>query len=75
MYEYPQRIYMEQKQCQYYSVCPMKRFYERGKLDKKWIDRYCKGDYDNCVRRKMEESGKWHPDYMLPDGSIDHSLI
>lgn len=48
----------------------MKTYYEQGRLDKKWIDMYCKGDWNSCVRYKLEESGQYHPDYMLPDGTI-----
>ena len=62
------------KDCKWYPVCPMKRFYEKGKLDKKWIELYCKGDWGNCVRYQMEEEGRLHPDWMLPDGSLDERL-
>lgn len=58
------------KTCKWYDVCPLKRFYEEGKLDEKWIEDYCKGDYKSCVRYKMEEGGKPHPDNMLPNGEI-----
>ncbi len=58
------------KECKWFSVCPMKRFYEQGKLDKKWIEKYCKGDWSSCVRYRMEERGEYHPDSMLPDGTI-----
>ena len=60
--------------CKWYDCCPMKRFYQAGKLDKKWIENYCFGDNLKCVRYKMEESGKNHPDNILPDGRIDKSL-
>jgi len=40
----------------------MKRFYEKGKLDKKWIELYCKGDWESCVRYQMEEKGELHPE-------------
>ncbi|OPX32622.1 MAG: uracil-DNA glycosylase [Candidatus Latescibacteria bacterium 4484_181] len=60
--------------CKWYPVCPMKRFYEKGKLDKKWIELYCKGDWESCVRYQMEEEGKPHPDWMLPDGTLDEKL-
>ncbi|HDN97808.1 MAG TPA: uracil-DNA glycosylase [bacterium] len=60
--------------CKWYPVCPMKRFYEEGKLDKKWIELYCKGDWESCVRYQMEEKGEFHPDWMLPDGSLDERL-
>lgn len=60
--------------CRWYHVCPMKRFFEEGRLDKKWIDGYCKGNFSSCVRRKMEEEGRYHPDNMLPDGTINKRL-
>ena len=52
----------------------MKRYFEEGKLDIKWIDGYCKGNYRRCIRREMEEKGKYHPDNMLPDGTINEKL-
>jgi len=60
--------------CKWYPVCPMKRFYEEGYLEKEWINRYCQGDWENCVRYQMEERGEFHPDWMLPDGNIDEKL-
>jgi DNA polymerase len=52
----------------------MKVYYERGKLDKKWIDEYCMGDWESCVRYEMEERQEPHPDYMLPNGDIRKEL-
>ena len=60
--------------CKWYSMCPMKRYYEEGRLDAEWIRRFCKGDWRRCVRYEMEESGRPHPDWMLPDGTIDTRL-
>ena len=60
--------------CKWYEVCPMKRYYEKGILDRRWVELYCKGDWENCVRYDMAEKGKPHPDYMLPDGSLDKDL-
>ncbi|MBN1898181.1 MAG: uracil-DNA glycosylase [Spirochaetes bacterium] len=60
--------------CIWYAFCPMKRFVEQGLLDKKWIRKYCFGDQSQCVRKKLEDEGKYHPDNMLPDGSIDERL-
>jgi len=60
--------------CKWFSCCPMKRFYEEGKIQKRWIELYCKGDWKSCVRYHMEEKGEPHPDWMLPDGSLDESL-
>jgi len=53
----------------------MKRFFEEGRLDEKWIKEYCKGNYRECVRYRMEDEGKPHPDNMLPDGSIDKKNV
>jgi len=61
-------------ECKWYQVCPMKYFYKQGKLKKYWIEYYCKGDWEKCVRYWMEEKGQYHPDEMLPDGSINENL-
>jgi len=61
-------------QCRWYPVCPMKRFRDAGLLDEKWVRLYCKGDWRGCVRYRMEAEGRPHPDWMLPDGSLDESL-
>ncbi len=60
--------------CKWFSVCPLKRFYETGRLEEKWVELYCKGDWINCVRYEKEELGNYHPDWMLPDGSLDEKL-
>lgn len=65
---------MKQKECKWYFACPMKYFFEQGKLNKKWIENYCHGDWKNCVRYQKEENGIYHPDNMLPDGEIDENL-
>ena len=43
---------MDGKVCKWYEVCPMKRFYEQGKLEGEWVEEYCKGDYRRCVRAR-----------------------
>jgi len=62
------------KNCKWFLVCPMKRFFEKGQLKKKWIDLYCRGDWKSCTRYQMEENGEYHPDCMLPDGTTDKKL-
>jgi len=52
----------------------MKSLAEQGLLDPKWRQLYCLGDWENCKRYWMEERGGYHPDWMLPDGSIDEEL-
>ncbi len=61
-------------QCMWYPVCPMKRYYDLGELDEHWVSRYCHGDWNRCVRYKMEAEGEPHPDWMLPDGQLDERL-
>jgi DNA polymerase len=68
------RKLMKMSECRWYPVCPMKRYYEEGKLDKKWIESYCKGDWESCVRYQMEERGEYHPDWMLPNGKLREEL-
>ena len=61
-------------ECKWYKVCPMKKFYENGKIGEKWINNYCKGNWLKCIRYQMEEKHQYHPDYMMPDGSINKAL-
>jgi len=62
------------RECKWRRVCPMTRYYEDGRLDSRWIELFCKGDWESCKRYQLEERGIWHPDNMLPNGSIDESL-
>lgn len=52
----------------------MKRYYEKGLLEKKWVKDYCWSNWNNCIRYQMEEKGEYHPDWMLPDGSLNEQL-
>ena len=58
------------KICYWFDMCPLKKFYEQGRIDKRWIEDYCFGDFSKCVRRKMEEKNLYHPDNMMPDGTV-----
>jgi hypothetical protein len=62
------------KECKWYKVCPMAFYFENNKLDRKWVDDYCYGDWKSCRRYYNEENGIPHPDNMLPNGEIDESL-
>jgi len=68
------KLWILLEDCKWYPLCPMKRFYEEGILDRKWIELYCKGDWESCIRYHMEERGEPHPDWMLPDGTVDEKL-
>jgi len=52
----------------------MKFFLEQGKLDRYWIDKYCQGNWEKCVRYQKEKAGIYHPDNMMPDGIINVNL-
>jgi hypothetical protein len=65
---------MGNQHCIWYNVCPMKNFYEEGKIKREWIEQYCLKYNPACVRKQMESKGIPHPDNMLPDGSIREDL-
>ncbi|BFN38038.1 MAG: hypothetical protein ACP5DQ_08625 [Bacteroidales bacterium] len=52
----------------------MKFYFEKGKIEKSWIQQYCRGDWEACVRYQKEEAGIYHPDNMMPDGHINTNL-
>ena len=64
------------KVCRWYNeTSGMKRAYDHGLLDKKWIEEYCWDGGKECVRKKkFEEEGYISPDYVLPDGTVDENL-
>ncbi|MGM0441940.1 MAG: uracil-DNA glycosylase [Elusimicrobiota bacterium] len=62
------------KKCKWYSSFSIKYFYESGFLDKKWITKYCKGDWENCIRYWKKKRGEQCSDELLPDGTIDKNL-
>lgn len=65
---------MNNKECKWYQVCPMKYYYQEGKLDEHWISEYCRNNWHKCERYKKEENNIYHPDNMLPNGKIDNRL-
>ncbi|MFP4466835.1 MAG: uracil-DNA glycosylase [Candidatus Goldiibacteriota bacterium] len=62
------------KICKWYNICPIKYYIEAGFLDNKWAENYCLKSNKECRRYQSEEKSIFHPDNMLPDGSIDHKL-
>ena len=62
------------KPCKWYPTCPIKTFTEQGKLERTWIENYCLVGNKSCRRYQMEEKGEYHPDAMLPDGTIREDL-
>jgi hypothetical protein len=64
----------DRKKCKWYDLCPVKHYYEAGLIERTWVLDYCFGAYKSCVRYLMEEAGETHPDWMMPDGSVDERL-
>ena len=53
--------------CPYFSECPI---FERFSTEtSKYISQYCKGDFEECERKKRKEAGQQVPPSLLPDGS------
>ncbi len=62
------------KPCKWYYACPIRQYTEKGKLERYWIENYCLVNNNNCIRYQMEEKGRYHPDNLLPDGTIRNDL-
>ena len=62
--------------CRWYNeTSGVKRSYDLGLIDKKWVENYCWKGGKSCVRKKrFEEEGYVSPDYVLPDGTIGESV-
>jgi len=62
--------------CKWYNLCPLREFEKQGKLGKEWENKYCKteNNWKNCKRYQMEEENLYHPDNMMPDGTIDKRI-
>jgi len=43
------------KTCKWFPVCPMKFYWEAGKLDDKYIKDFCHGDWLSCVRYQKKK--------------------
>lgn len=65
---------MAQKVCKWYNICPIKTFFEKGKIELKWIEQYCFQGGNGCKRMEMEDQGIFEPYNMLPNGEIDENL-
>ena len=65
---------MENK-CKWFDICPLRKFEKEQKLDFKWRDKYCLDDFLHCQRYIETSKGISHPTNMLPDGSVNKSLL
>ena len=65
---------LKKKTCKWYHCCPINYYTKRGLLERKWVEEYCLIGNKDCVRYHMEERGEYHPDNMLPDGTVREGL-
>jgi hypothetical protein len=67
---------MKKNFCVWYNeTSGVKRAYDLGLIDKKWVQNYCWNGGRGCIRKKrFEEEGCVSPDYVLPDGTISERV-
>jgi hypothetical protein len=53
----------------------VKRAYDLGLIEKKWVEEYCWKGGEGCLRKKrFEEEGHVSPDYVLPNGTASERI-
>ena len=62
--------------CRWYNeTSGVKKAYDLGLIDKKWVEDYCWTGGRGCLRKKrFEEEGYVSPDYVLPDSTISEKV-
>ena len=62
--------------CRWYNeTSAVKRAYDAGLIERRWVEDYCWNGGKNCVRkRRFEQEGYVSPDHVLPDGSVSEEL-
>ena len=56
------------KDCEFMEKCPIYGKFSFEGLENVFIALYCKGDFDNCERKKLKISGQEVPEKLLPNG-------
>ena len=62
--------------CRWYNeTSGVKRAYDLGLIDERWVRDYCLNGGEGCVRKmRFENEGYVSPDYVLPDGSVSEAV-
>ncbi len=62
--------------CRWYYAPPLRQQEKNGKIDLHWAEQYCKSSDGpkKRIRYELGQEGVYHPDNMLPDGSIYKAL-
>jgi len=61
--------------CKWFNICPLRKFEKERKLNLVWRNKYCLSSFQKCQRYIEALKKIPHPVNMLPDGSINKSLI
>ena len=66
----------EKDLCVWYNeTSGVKRAYDLGLIDRKWVENYCWNGGKGCIRKqKFEREGYVSPDYVLPDGTVSERV-
>jgi len=56
--------------CRWISICPLRRFEKRGKINLEWKINFCESNWNQCMRYQNVVNGLHNSDQMLPDGSL-----
>ncbi|MEA3400003.1 MAG: uracil-DNA glycosylase [Armatimonadota bacterium] len=66
----------ERDLCRWYNeTSAIKRAYDQGLIERKWVEDYCWNGGEGCVRKpRFEQEGYVSPDYVLPDGTVSEKL-
>lgn len=54
--------------CERREECPLYKYFKTDELKKYYIEIYCEGEPNSCLRKKMWNEGKEIPEDLLPDG-------
>ncbi len=57
-----------EKVCPMFEKCPLQPKLSEEQREAV-IKNYCKGNFENCARKKIKDSGKMPPSDLMPDGS------
>ncbi len=59
---------MEKQSCAYLEDCSMFKLFSMQSSAKIFIQNYCKSDYSECARKKLNNNEKEVPEDLLPSG-------
>lgn len=58
-----------EKKCPYLEGCRMYKYLRLQSLKEMYITHFCQGNFEECQRKKLRDSGQMVPDKLLPTGA------